>query len=84
MITQTDITKLIDAMKEIFPTKQELKFELSKMDFKIDRLDKKIDKNTNDLVEVITAGFRSHQSGFDNHEQRISRLEKAIPSTSFH
>lgn len=92
MITQTDIRKLIDAMKEIFPTKEDfdhkLKKELAslemKLDSKINRLDRKIDKNTEDLIELITSGFHTQQSGFDNHERRISRLEKAIPSASLH
>lgn len=41
-----------------------------------------IQENTDQLVELITAGFNAQQTGFDNHEHRIVRLEKVAFSTS--
>jgi len=39
-------------------------------------LDKKMDNNTNELIELIVSGFKSHDADFQGHEHRIIRLEQ--------
>ena len=51
MISQTDINKL----KTIFPTKE----EFNALDKKVDHLAEDLHKRTDELIELITAGFAS-------------------------
>ena len=40
-----------------------------------------MNKNTDDLVEIITTGFSTHEAQYQNHEVRIIHLEKTpLPS----
>lgn len=79
MITDVDIKK----MKTVFLTKDDAKSFTTKDDFKdlskrFDSMDKRIEalansqqKNTEELVELITSGFRLNEERFERLESKV-------------
>jgi len=75
MITDSDVKKL----RTVFATKEDLKRFATKED---------LQESTNQLVELITAGFdrtdkaierlNQHDEIIDNHEHRLDRLEDKV------
>ncbi len=54
-----------------------VKTELTGVYSAISELRAELNKNTNTLVELITSGFSTHGSMFQDHERRITSLESS-------
>ena len=89
MLTKNDLlaikTIVKDEVKAIVKTevkaivrtevKSAMSPEIKRLDNSIAELRSDMNRNNNDLVELITAGFSSFQTQFEDHEVRITHLE---------
>lgn len=91
---QTDIEKLINAMKSVFPTKDEMSQQFADVETKVHKLDAKQDNmdikldaflgqilDAREAQEIQQATITEHSDELEKHEQRIKVVEHRLKSS---